>query len=230
MLATLEISKAAISSRQAALRKHALKAILGEAISAVMDAKTGKMLEYRHLMQSPEKNGAMYSFGNEIGRLAQGMPGRVGGTDTIKFIALEQISKDRRKYVTYARIVCNKQPQKKEANRTRIAVGGNLINCPFDCGTPTADMITVRLLLKSVISTPGVKWMTLDIRNFYLNTPEYKKKRVYENGVEKKSGGCLQTLQSKKIGNRRWQTVRGNFQRDAWATACRHNSTRVIEG
>ena len=99
------------------------------------------------------------------------MPGRVEGTDTIKFISLEQIPKDRRKDVTYARIVCNERPQKAEVNtcRTRIAVGGNLINCPFDCGTPTAGMVTVKLLLNSAVSTPGAKWMALDIKNFYLN-------------------------------------------------------------
>ena len=97
-----------------------------------MVAKTGKMLEYRHLMQNPDtKEEWGYSYGNEIVRLAQGMPGRVEGTDTINFIALEQIPKDRRKDVTYARIVCNKPPQKEEVNRTRIAVGGNLINCPL---------------------------------------------------------------------------------------------------
>ena len=49
MLATLEISKVAITQRLAAMRKYPLKAILGEAVSAVMDAKAGKMLEYRRL-------------------------------------------------------------------------------------------------------------------------------------------------------------------------------------
>ena len=94
----------------------------------------------------------------------------------ISIMSLEQAPKDRRKDVTYARIVCkNKKPQKEEVNKTRIAVGGNLINYPFDCGTPTADMITVKLLLNSVVSTPGAKWMTLDIKNFYLNTPMNRK-------------------------------------------------------
>ena len=50
-----------------------------------MDTKTGKMLEYRHLMQNPDtKEEWGYSFGDEIGRLAQRMPGRVEGTDTVK--------------------------------------------------------------------------------------------------------------------------------------------------
>ena len=45
------------------------------------------------------------------------------------------------------------------------------MNYPGDCGTPTADLLTVKLLLNSVISTEGAKFMTIDIKNFYLNTP-----------------------------------------------------------
>ena len=108
-----------------------------------------------------------YSFGNEIGRLAQGMPGRVKGTDTLKFISYADMPMDRRRDCTYARIVCNCRPQKSEVNRTRVTVGGNLINCPFDCGTPTTDLITVKILINSVISTPHAKWMTIDIKNMY---------------------------------------------------------------
>ena len=32
-------------------------------------------------------------------------------------------------------------------------------------------MLTVKVLLNSVISTPGAKFMTIDIKNFYLCTP-----------------------------------------------------------
>ena len=60
---------------------------------------------------------------------------------------------------------------KAEKNRTRLTVGGNRINDPDDCGTSTADLLTVKLLLNSVISTKNAKFMMLDIKNFYLNTP-----------------------------------------------------------
>jgi hypothetical protein len=46
----------------------------------------------------------------------------------------------------------------------------NLVNYPGDCGTPTADLITVKLLLNSIISTPQSKFMTLDLKDFYLMT------------------------------------------------------------
>ena len=40
-----------------------------------------------------------------------------------------------------------------------------------DCGTPTADMLLVKIHLNSVISMPGAKYACFDVKNFYLNTP-----------------------------------------------------------
>ena len=91
------------------------------------------------------------SFGDEVGRLAQGMPGRVEGTDTLFFIHQHEVPPDRRKDVTYDRICCNVQPEKDDPNRVRLTVGGNLINYPGDCGTPTANLLTVKLNRKSVV-------------------------------------------------------------------------------
>ena len=87
------------------------------------------------------------------------------------FIAQNEIPQDRRRDVTYARVVCNYRDQMKDKERTRITMGGDRTNCPFDCGTPTAELLTIKLLLNSVISTPGAKFTTIDINNFYLNTP-----------------------------------------------------------
>jgi hypothetical protein len=51
-------------------------------------------------------------------------------------------------------------------------MGGNIINYPDHCGTPTAvDILTVKLLFNSVISTSYTKFMTIDIKNFYLMMP-----------------------------------------------------------
>ena len=52
-----------------------------------------------------------------------------------------------------------------------MVVGGDRINYPGDVGTPTADLLTVKLLLNSIVSTPGAKFFTVDIKNFYLMTP-----------------------------------------------------------
>ncbi len=41
----------------------------------------------------------------------------------------------------------------------------------FDASTPTANLLTLKLLINSVILTPGAKLFTMDIKNFYLCTP-----------------------------------------------------------
>ena len=99
------------------------------------------------------------------------MPKRVDGTDTMFFIDENEKPKNRRGDATYGRIVCNVREGKTEKNRTILTVGGNHINYPGDVGTPTACLLTVKLLVNSVVSTAGADFMTLDIKNFYLNTP-----------------------------------------------------------
>ena len=49
-------------------------------------------MEYRHLIGNPKYRKLWQSsYGDEIGRLAQGMPGRVEGTDTIFFIKKKDV-------------------------------------------------------------------------------------------------------------------------------------------
>eukprot|EP00804_Cyclotella_cryptica_P022238 CCRYP_017928-RA/>CCRYP_017928-RA protein AED:0.26 eAED:0.26 QI:0/0/0/1/1/1/3/0/814 len=72
--------------------------------------------------------------------------------------------------------------EKKDPYRTRATMGGNLINYPDDVGTPTANMLLVKIFLNSVISTRGARFANADIANFYLMTPlkrpEYAKIRL----------------------------------------------------
>jgi hypothetical protein len=139
---------------------------------AVMDKATGKMLNYRQLIRHPDYNADWtLSSANEFGRLANGVGGRVKGTNTITFIPKAAVPPNRRKDVTYGTFVCTVRPEKKEPNRTRFVVGGDRINYPGEVATPTADMLVAKLLFNSVISTRGAKFMTMDISNFYLNTP-----------------------------------------------------------
>jgi len=64
------------------------------------------------------------------------------------------------------------RPEKAEPDRIRVTMGGDRINYPGDCGTPTANLLTVKLLLNSVISTAHAKFMMMiDIKDFYLMTP-----------------------------------------------------------
>lgn len=108
----------------------------------VMDKKTGKMLNYQQLLRHPDYSVEWsYSSANEFGRLAQGVGGRIKGTDTIRFVKFSDIPADRRKDITYGQFVCNIRPEKAEPNRTRFTVGGDRINYPGKVATPTAEML-----------------------------------------------------------------------------------------
>jgi hypothetical protein len=68
-------------------------------------------------------------------------------------------------------VVCDYNANKPDPYRVRFTIGGDQINYPGNVSTPTVDITTVKLHLNSVISTPGARYMTLDLKNFYLNTP-----------------------------------------------------------
>ncbi len=50
----------------------------------------------------------------------------------------------------------------------RIAVGGNLITYKGNTSMQTADLTTPKLLWNSVLSMDRVRYMCIDIKNFYL--------------------------------------------------------------
>jgi hypothetical protein len=50
-------------------------------------------------------------------------------------------------------------------------MGGKPVKYPDDCGTSTVDLLTVKLLLNSIISTNNAKFMTIGTKIFYLMTP-----------------------------------------------------------
>lgn len=149
-------------------------------IGAIIDESTGQTLEYRHLTKMTKYKAIWNtSFANELGRLAQGIRD-IKGTDTIHFIPHTDMPAD--KTATYGRIVCTHRPQKEEQNRTRLTVGGDRIHYDGDVSTPTGDITTAKLLFNSTISTPSARFTTMDISNFYLNTPlaryEYMRLRL----------------------------------------------------
>ncbi len=156
--------KAPFTAKQAASRKYPLQ-FLCDLVYAVLDDETGDLLKYHHLMKHPKyKDVWTKSFGTEIHRLAT-------TTETIFFVQRENIPDDRKGDETYARIGCTYCKGKKDKYRTHITMGRNFVNYPGDCGTPTADLLTVKLLLNSIITTPNAKFMTLNLKDFYLMTP-----------------------------------------------------------
>jgi hypothetical protein len=147
---------------------------------AVMDKDTGKLLNYRQLMNSQKyKKTWSLSAANKFGGLANGIRGRIKNpTNTIEFISKHMIPADLKKDITYGQFVCSVRPEKAEPNQMQFTVGGNRINYPGKVATPTAEMLVAKMLISSVISTKGAQFMTMDISNFYLMTPLHRAKFI----------------------------------------------------
>ena len=91
------------------------------------------------------------------------------GANTIFFIPKDKVPAGIT--VTYGIIVSEIRPQNDETHRIRLTEGGDLVHLSGDVRTPTADLITAKLIFDSVLSTKNVKFMCVDIGNFYLNNP-----------------------------------------------------------
>jgi hypothetical protein len=136
--------------------------ILPEMANAVICPETGKSLKHHELITKLRyKIKWMQSTANEINRLYN--------TNTIRFIQRSNIPKGRK--VTYGSFVVDIKDHKEEKERTRLTVGGDQIEYTGDKSTRTAGLTTAKNLINSVISTLGAKFLVIDIKNFYLNTP-----------------------------------------------------------
>ena len=56
---------------------------------------------------------------------------------------------------------------KAKVKRVRVTVGGYRLDLPGATTTHCASLTTTKCLLNRTISTPGDRFMTLDIKDFY---------------------------------------------------------------
>jgi len=101
------------TNKQATACKYPLQ-FLCDYTYAVLDDETGDLLEYRHLLKHPKYRDVWSnSFGKEIRRLAT-------TTETIAFMAKQQIPQARRKDITYGCSICTYRSEKKDPYHTSI--------------------------------------------------------------------------------------------------------------
>ena len=103
----------------------------------VMDTESGKILNYCQLIRNPRyRKQWSISSTNEFGRLANGVGGRIKGTNTIKFIHKDDVPKARMKNITYGQFACTIHPGTAEKHHTRFTMGGDRINYTGEVATP----------------------------------------------------------------------------------------------
>lgn len=102
----------------------------------------------------------------EIGRLDQGNDYGVTAMDFIKLIYKKDVPREKK--ATYAQFVCDYPPLKPEPYRIRCVVGRDKLECDFDNGSPTTNMVIFKLLINSVISeaSKGARFLSLDVKDF----------------------------------------------------------------
>ena len=92
--------------------------------NAVVDETIGDLQGYRHLMYTPAKNVWETALSNDLGRLAQGW-GRRCRKEIVRFVSSVDKPYQPTKKITYAILVAELRPHKKEVHRFRLIVGGN---------------------------------------------------------------------------------------------------------
>ncbi len=107
----------------------------------------------------------MTVFGKDFGGMSQG-DNKTGqkGTNAMSIMLPMDVPKIPKDRVTYARVVVDHRPQKEDPNCIQIKAGGSLINYPGKLTTQMVDIMTAKLLSNSVLSTPGAKYMCLNIK------------------------------------------------------------------
>ena len=92
----------------------------------------------------------------------------------------------------------------------------------MDCGTPTASLLAVKLLLNSVISTDSARFMSIDTKDFYLNTSMERPEFLRLN-IKKFPEDVIQHYSQVKPLHRM-------CQRNVWLVSCGHNCAETAGG
>ena len=101
MLSCATVEQMNLSPKHLASRRFPV-----EMINTVLNEETGELMEYHHIMKNPKYRQLWAtSYSKELGRLAQGMPGKVEGINTIYFIYKSDVPAELWKEVTYGRVV-----------------------------------------------------------------------------------------------------------------------------
>jgi hypothetical protein len=136
---------------------------------------TGKIISsYKYLMNNPATAEVwMTAFGKDFGGMSQGdnKTGQKGTNAMFVMLPSNVPNIPKHRVITYARVVIDHCPEKKDPNRIQISASGNIIIYPGKLTTRMANITMAKLLWNSMLSTPRAKYMTLVIRNFYLSAP-----------------------------------------------------------
>ena len=106
-----------------------------------------------------------------MGTVINGIGNILEVTNTFFAVNFEDIPKDRLNEICYTSVVCEVRPGKEDMNRTIITICGTNVCYPGYVGTNTASLELFKLIINSVLSRVGAKYLCFNIEFFYLSTP-----------------------------------------------------------
>jgi hypothetical protein len=138
---------------------------------------TGETISsYQKMMHDPATAEIwQMAFGKDFGSIVQGdIKMEQKGTNAMFVMTHDEIKHVlwQEKKITYGNPEVNYRPQKEDPCRICITAGGNLVTYKSSLSVCTADLDTAKLCWKSVISTPGAKYMCLDIKKKIDDMPQ----------------------------------------------------------
>ena len=139
------------------------RAGFSHAINTAVDLDAqGKKLSMTTALSSAEGDIWLAKHGEEISRLFD--------SDTIRLIHRHELPAGK-KPAYYNPQVRTKIKDGELQYRVRGTIGGNHVFYDGDTAAHTASMQLIKIFLNSVVSEKGAKFMTADIKDFYLGTP-----------------------------------------------------------
>jgi hypothetical protein len=143
-------------------RKFLWQATRYYAATAVDLDEEGRKLVYHNAIKGPHRDEWERAAAEEIIRLFDSSTG--------KLIHMRDIPKGRR--ATYYNPRCRIKMKNGELQyRVRGTAGGDKIQYDGDTAAFTASMQTMKIVLNAVVSDPGARVATADIKDYYLSTP-----------------------------------------------------------
>lgn len=126
------------------------------------DSITGQRIRYRAELKGPDREAWLTAADEEFTRL-------ITETETMRFISHADLPQGR-KASYYNPVASVKVKQNCEVRRVRGTIGGNKVDYPGPVSAQTASMSTVKLHINATVSDPAAKYITADLKDYYLGT------------------------------------------------------------
>ena len=101
-----------------------------------------------------------------VSKVNNGIGKRLEGTNNFYVILFEDIPKECLNKNCYTSVVCEVRPGKKDPNRIIITICGTNVCYQWDVGTKTESLELFKLMINSILSLTGAKYICFDIHFF----------------------------------------------------------------